>query len=275
MNSDYLRGQNSLLRKPCFYPILWILFLITEERADLLRCVAGRGECLLFSLSLTLMSLRPKASVTGTLNCMELVSIHPLRGSCGLKCGRITASQNSGCSACVSRANFFSNTNTGASTISSATPGEAFGRRPCGPGLTRFFLANFFSWLCPATLITWCLSTWSLGARRDEPEHPWEIMLGLQHWLKMMSLHTGNRKTPWYSLGSPFLGLVYITSLYSRFWTLWAENSRDPLSPRCYFPIRLTSSGRGWNSEWRPEFSSLLYTYPTMDLNSEIPTPSS
>lgn len=164
MSSDYLRGQNSLLRKPCFYSILWILFLITEETADLC-CVAGRWECLpLFAQS------NSDAPQTQSI-CHRYVELHgacfhshPLRGSCWLKYGRITASEKSGYSACVSRANFFRNTNTNVSTISSETPGEAFGRHPCGPGLTRFFLANFFSWLYPAALITWCLSTWSLGS---------------------------------------------------------------------------------------------------------------
>lgn len=160
MNSDYLRGQNSLLRKACFYSVLCILFLIKEERADLLCCVAGRWDCL------------TNADVPQTQSiCHRHVELqgasfhsHPLRGSCSLKYGRITVSENSGYSACVSRVNCFRSTDTNASTIRSETPGEAFGKRPCGTGLTRIFLATSFCWLYPAILITRCLSTWSLGS---------------------------------------------------------------------------------------------------------------
>lgn len=46
---------------------------------------------------------------------------------------------------------------------------------------------SFPNYICPI-LMTWCLNTDHLGAKRDEPDCPGEIMLGLQLGPKMMIL---------------------------------------------------------------------------------------
>lgn len=61
---------------------------------------------------------------------------------------------------------------------------------------------SFPNYICPI-LMTWCLNTDHLGAKRDEPDYPGEIMLGLQLGPKMMILHTCNGDSNYYSFDNP------------------------------------------------------------------------